>query len=190
MATEAEILAKLNLGTSKQVLEENPNSPLGELLTQLTNDVIIQLTKSLDKYNISASHNLRQSIVPTKVMVDDGNVAVAINADFYWKYVNYGVNGTEVNYGSPAWGHEKNNTKSFNTSIQEWVRNRGIVAPEQFGDYEQFAYAIMSNIKRKGQKPRPFYTDVVNDKLKEHIRKPIERLMKKSITITIIDPWQ
>lgn len=190
MVSEVDILNKLNLGTSKAVIEGQPNSPLGALLTTLANDVTKQLTESIDKHGISASSNLRQSIKPQSVKLDGDVVSVSIEADFYWKYVNYGVNGTEVSHGAPAWGHEKNNTKSFNASIQEWVRNRGIVAPEQFGSYESFAFAIMQNIKKKGQKPRPFFTDVVNKDLVEYLRKPIEKLFKKSMTVVIIEPWQ
>lgn len=190
MASEVDILNALNLGTSKAVVEGQPNSPLGQLLTTLANDVTKQLTESLDKYDISASHNLRQSITPNQVKVEGDVVTIGIEAPFYWKYVNYGVNGTEVNRGAPAWGRESNNNKSFSASIQEWVRSRGIVAPEQFGSYESFAYAIMTNIRKNGQKPRPFYTDVVNDKLVDYLRKPIEKLFKKSMTVVIVDPWQ
>lgn len=190
MASEADILNALNLGTAKSVIEGKPNSPLGLLLTKLSNDVVNQLGKSIDKYDISASHNLRQSIKPQKVEVNGDMVSVAISADFYWKYVNYGVNGFEVNQGAPNWGRESQNTGSFSKSIQTWVRSKGIVAPKQFDSYESFSFAIMSNIRKNGMKKRPFFTDVVNKQLVEYLKEPISKLLKKSITVTIIEPWQ
>lgn len=43
---------------------------------------------------------------------------------------------------------------------------------------------------KKGEKPRPFFTDVVNDKLTQTLKKPIEKLLKRSIEIVIAEQWQ
>ena len=189
-AEEADILAKLNLGTSKAVVQGQPNSPLGELLQSLAQDVTDMLTKSLDGYDVNASRNLRQSITPTKIEQNGNTILVPIDADFYWKFVNYGVNGSEVNHGAPAWGTQEPQAVSFHQSILEWIPTTGSTLPDGFQSYDSWAWAIQSSIIKKGKAPRPFFTDVVNDKLVEYLRKPISNLLGRSIEISIVEPWQ
>jgi hypothetical protein len=187
---EADILSKLNLGTSKAVIQGQPNSPLGELLQGLAQDVTDMLTKSLDGYDVNASRNLRQSIKPTKVIQDGNTVVVPIEADFYWKFVNFGVNGSEVNHGAPAWGTQEPQSVSFHQAIIEWIPTTGTTLPEQFSSYDSWAWAIQSSIVKNGKKARPFFTDVVNEKLVEYLREPISTLLGRSIEIAIAEPWQ
>jgi len=189
--TEAEILSKLNLGSSKSVLEGNPSSPLAELLKELTQDVTDQLKKSLDSYGVGASMNLRQSIVPHKQAKLDGDtISVGIDADFYWKFVDKGVNGAEVNHGSPAWGQQPAQTTSFHQAILNWIPTTGSTLPQGFDSYDSWAWAIQTNIKKHGKKARPFFTDVVNDTLVEQLAKPISKLLGRAIKINIVEPWQ
>jgi hypothetical protein len=190
MINEADILAKLNLGTSRDVIEGNANSPLGELLTRMAQDVTDQLVESIDKYDINASSNLRQSIQPTKVQQEGNTVFVPINADFYWKFVNYGVNGTERNNGAPTHGAQPQSGQSFHQAILNWIPTTGSTLPEQFSTYDQWAWAIQTNIKKYGKEARPFFTDVVNEALTDYLREPISRLLGRSIEIAIVEPWQ
>lgn len=190
MVNEADILSQLNLGTSKAVLESQPNSPLVALMNRLAQDVVDRLRVSIDKKDISASNNLKQSITPVDAVMKGGAVEVAIQADFYWKFVEYGVNGTQVNYGAPAWGSQPSTGKSFHDSILEWIPHRSVGLPEQFQTFDQLAWAIQANIKKKGKAPRPFFTDVVNEKLMAELRKPVEAFLKRTIEIRILEPWQ
>lgn len=184
---EAIALTKMNLGMANAVLEDKPNSLMGQLLLSLARDVTEQLRASVDKHKINASSNLKQSIKPSATVVNDnGVVSVAVNADFYWKFVNYGVNGDEVNHGAPSWGVQPRQDKSFHQAILEWIPTTGTTSE----DYDSFAWAIMNKIKRDGKAPRPFYTDVVNDHLKKELIKPIKMLLKNAIEVKIIDPWQ
>ena len=189
--TEAEVIAMVkDLGTAKDILKGDPSSPLAQLLQDLMQDVTDQLVQSLSKYDVVASGNLMQSIRPTESATLDGDVlTVSITAPFYWKFVNYGVNGTEVSRGAPAWGSQPQD-KSFHTSIKDWVRNRGITLPENFSNYDSFAWAIMKNIEKKGIEKRPFFTDVVNEKLYDALSEPISTLIGRAITINIVEPWQ
>ena len=47
-----EILSMLDLGASKAILDNQPQSPLGELLLSISNDVIKQLQGKLKEYTI------------------------------------------------------------------------------------------------------------------------------------------
>jgi len=186
-----EFMDMITVGNAKAILDGTVGTPLDELLKSLVQDVTNDLVESLDKYDISASSNLRQSIVPEPNVTKDGSVvSIGIKADFYWKFVNYGVDGTVVKHGAPHHGVQPKGEKSFHTSILDWISNRGITLPTQFSTYESFAFAIMGSIKRDGKAPRPFFTDVVNDTLILKLEKPISEFFKEAITVKIVEPWQ
>ena len=120
MSDEAAIINSLNLGTSREVLDARAGSPLDQLLAFLMDEVIQRLQQKLVDYNINTSRlGLSQSLVPS-VTNDAGQVRVALSAEFYWKFINQGVNGTEVSYGSPTWGASPAG-KSFKQSSLEWI---------------------------------------------------------------------
>lgn len=189
--TEAEIISMVSdLGTAQDILEGDPSSPLAKLLQDMMQEVTDQLVSSLAQYDAVASGNLMQSIQPSATAELDGDIlSVSISAPFYWKFVNYGVNGTEVNRGAPAWGTVPQD-RSFHASIMDWVRNRGISLPKQFGTYDSFAWAVMKSIQKKGIEKRPFFTDVVNDKLYDYFQESISTLIGRAITVKIVEPWQ
>lgn len=190
--TEAEVIAMVsNLGTAKDILDGDPSSPLAKLLQDLIQDVTNQLVQKLADYDAVASGNLMQSIKPTEKAYLDGDVlSVHITAPFYWKFINYGVNGTQISRGAPAWGQQAPQDRSFHANIMDWIRNRGITLPEQFETYNSFAWAIMKNIEKKGQEKRPFFTDVVNEKLYDALTAPISTLIGRAITVKIIEPYK
>ena len=184
----SDVVNKMGLGVSKKALAGEVNSPLHALLLGLNQEIIDRLTESVDKYNISASNRLKQSIV-TVDSSQTGVLSVAISAEFYWKYVNFGVNGTLVNRGAPTWGAAPKGTVSFKDAILGWIKDRGIKArPGQ--TYEDMARAIMKGVREKGVAPRPFFTDVVNEELKKYLTKSITAVFKEAIRIEIVEPWQ
>lgn len=190
--SEAEIEALIsNIGEAEAVVKAEPGSPLDELLCKLMQEVVDSLIQSLSSYDAVASANLMQSMIPSQQAYLDGEVlTVNITAPNYWKFVNYGVNGTEVNHGSPAWGTQPPSDRSFHASIMNWTRDKGLQLPESFSSYESFAWAIMTNIRKRGQKPRPFYSDVVNDDLISYLSEAISTLIGRAITVNIIEPFK
>ncbi len=187
---EADILNGLNVGNAKDVLNVKSNSPLGNLLVKLNQAIIDDLQQSIQARDINASRNLSQGITPSDVIINGNEVEVNISMDFYWKYINYGVNGTEQNNNAPSWGSAPTQTLSFHDSILAWKSDRGITLPEGFADYDAFAWAIQTNIKKYGKKARPFYDDVINEKLVKILEEPIKKLLGESIKLTIVAPWQ
>jgi len=186
---EADILNNLNVGNAKTVLDNSNESPLAKLLKELNQAIIDDLQVSIQERDINASRNLSQGITPSDVIIRGSEVEVNISMDFYWKYINYGVNGTEVNHNAPSWGSAPTQTLSFHDSILAWKSDRGITLPEGFADYDSFTWAIQNSIIRKGKKPRPFYDDVINEKLVSILEAPIRRLLGESIKLTIVAPW-
>jgi len=191
VASEAEILNQLNLGASKAILDNQPQSALGQLLMSITEDIIIQLKDKLKEYNINTSSaGLSQSIHATEATLEGDTVTVKTSADFYWKYVNYGVNGTEISHGAPDHGSAPPGELSFSEAIKQWIPQRGLQLPEEFSNFESFTYAIMTNIRKHGKKARPFFSDVVNKSLVKQIQDPITKVIGKAIKIRIVEPWQ
>jgi hypothetical protein len=145
----------------------------------------------MDRLDIAASRRLRQSIIPDKQVTKDGNVVtIGLSADFYWKFVNYGVNGTEVQHGAPSWGKQPPGEVSFHKSIMDWTLDRGITMPAQFDTYDSFAWAVMASVRKKGKQARPFFTNVVNETLTTKIQKELSAFFKEAITVNIVEPWQ
>jgi hypothetical protein len=191
VVNEANILAGLNLGTSREILSNKSSSPLGQLLTELATDVVEQLKDALVARDVNTtSLGLSQSIQPSQVNVEGSEVNVTISMEYYWKFVNYGVNGTERNNGAPAWGAVPSSGVSFKQAILDWIPKRGVSLPSQFNTYDQFAYAIMTNVRKYGQEPRPFFEDVVNPALTQALRGPIENVLGRAIELNIVAPWQ
>jgi hypothetical protein len=188
MKSASEVVNSLNLGVSRKALAGEVNSPLHALLIGLNQEIIDRLNASILGYDAIASNRLKQSII-TIDESQPGTLSVAISAEFYWKYVNYGVNGTKVNHGAPTWGSAPGSTMSFKDSILGWIRDKGLQArPGQ--TYDQMAFAIMRGIKENGMAPRPFFTDVVNKELKDYLSKTISEVLKQAVIIEIKAPWQ
>lgn len=190
MSVELDALNRLNVGTSKDVLKNSVSSPIVDVLQLILQDVSDRLRESIDKQGISASNNLKQSIQVTGVEDNGTALSIGISAAFYGKYMNYGVNGTQQNWGAPAWGAAPKTDKTFKQSIDEWIRDRGIQLPESFKTYDSFAWAIIRNKIKFGQQPKPFVDQVINAKLVEEIREPIEAIFGRALEIQITIGWQ
>tara|TARA_R110002012_G_scaffold5793_3_gene26872 strand:+ start:166 stop:744 length:579 start_codon:yes stop_codon:yes gene_type:complete len=191
--TDFSFLNNIGIDKAEQTLKGDSKSPLSQLLTAQANEIVEDLRSSLDKHNADASGNLKQSIQPSKVSVKGSEVSIKIEAPYYWKFVQYGVNGTLINRGAPSWGKQSgvdSSWQAFEKSIAGWIQDRGITKPQQFSDYKSFNYVIRKNKREKGQIARPFYTDVVNAALEKELAEPISALMKRAITVKIVDPWQ
>lgn len=186
MASAAEIIGRLNLGNAKATLAASLGSPMNTLILGVHQEIIDRLGVKLVEYRAVASNRLKQSLVS----IDEskpGVISVSLSAEFYWKYVNYGVNGTVINHGAPTWGPAPKGTLTFKDAILEWIKDIGLQAnPGQ--TYEQMAFVIMRFIKMYGAEPRPFFNDVVNPKLSATLSKSISAVMKKAITIEIKNP--
>jgi len=189
---EAGKLDSINVGTASAILNNTADSPLTKLLKDLMQGVIDEITANLDKYDANASRRLRQSFKPTPVTIEGGTIVAGIQVDeqqYYWKFVNKGVNGTETNWGAPSWSGYTAPPGDYKSSINEWIRDKGITADN--GNYDSLAFLIMRNLKKHGQKPKPFFDDVMNDpQLINYLKKPIEKLLGQAITVSIARPWQ
>jgi hypothetical protein len=193
---EAAILASLDLGQAKQMIDAPADSPLGVLLVLLCDNVLAEIRNNAFKYDINASTTLMQSFRVSEAFLEEGGVTVQLTLPedkAYWKYIDQGVNGTLVNRGAPNWGRSPLGTKSFSESIDNWMHHRGIRPdgrPNGAQTTEQLNYLIRRHIVEQGKEPRPFVSDVLNENIVSLFREPIERLLGRAIQINIVAPWQ
>jgi hypothetical protein len=190
MASEDSILKNLNLGSSKESIKGSPSSPLAQLITVEAQEIVDRLRKSAYKYDVDASGQLIQETNPTKVSVSGSEVTIGISAPFYWKFVNFGINGSLVNRGAPTWGKQPPSGFTMSQALSAWSRDRGIRAVDGRSNWISRSHVAGMSLTERGQIARPFYSDVVNDALMKELEEPIMKLMGKAITIKIVDPWQ
>jgi hypothetical protein len=193
---EAAILASLDLGKAKQMIDAPADSPLGVLLSLLCQNVLDEIIQNAFKYDINASGTLMQSFQVSEAFMENGGVTVQLTLPedkAYWKYIDQGVNGTLVNRGAPNWGRAPKSTQSFKQSITNWMFQRGVQLddrPNGAQTLEQLNYLIRRHIVEQGKEKRPFVSDVLNENIVSLFREPIERLLGRAIQINIVAPWQ
>ena len=188
---EADILNSLNVGNAKTSLDSSNNSPLGNLLVKLNQAIIDDLQQSIQARDINASRNLSSGITPSDIIINGNEVEVNISMDFYWKYINYGVNGTEVNHGSPTWGSAPTQSYTMGEALRHWETDRGILTQDgKYTNWISKSKVEGKSLIQRGQKSRPFYNDVINEKLVKILEAPIRKLLGESIKLTIVAPWQ
>lgn len=178
MVNEADIVGQLDFGEAEAILSNKSDNPLAQLLLDLTNELINDLREELNKHR--ATGNLQQSIIPTQL----NPAQIEVTAPYYWKYLNYGVNGIKVQRGAPYHGKAPKTEKTFYQAIKKWLYDKGITPPEGI-TREQYAGMIKNSIRMKGIEATHFYDKVVTPERVEEMSKPISALIKESI-ITII----
>lgn len=181
--------------SSNSILKNQGNNPLDALMRDMMQDVADQLKERLKVRDINTtSLSLSQSIRPKAPRNEDGGVTIEIEANTYWKFINYGVNGSEKSHGAPNWGTQPKTGVSFHQEILNWIPKRGVIAkPDENGNipsYEELAWAIQGKIRRDGKEPKPFYNDVINQKLVSYMKPQIEALIGRAIQVNITFPWQ
>tara|TARA_R110000868_G_scaffold119142_3_gene315653 strand:+ start:720 stop:1295 length:576 start_codon:yes stop_codon:yes gene_type:complete len=189
---EGQIMAGLDLGGARATLEGKKGSPLEMFLEASIQSVIDQLRNKLDSYDASASGRLQQDLIPTEPVEKNGMLTVGIDVQdaFYWKFVNYGVNGTLVNRGAPSWGAVTSQAESMSQALRGWEGDRGITYVNGHSSWTSKSHVEGMGLVERGQIARPFFTDVVNKTLADSLAGPISKLLGKAIKIKIIEPWQ
>jgi len=156
---------------------EQPESVYEKFILTVGNKV----TADLREYILSNASNtgaLAQSVVyfPT------GTLSFDIQADFYYKFVDEGVNGLKVNHASQYSFKYPGVSYNMAKSIQEWK-----------GLEMSHAFAVASNIKQRGLKPKNITENVINDKVLEMISNDLAEITGLTFEIKFqksTEKWQ
>ena len=136
---------------------EQPQSVYEKFILNVGNKVTADLREYIQA-NAMNTGALAQSVVyfPT------GALSFEIQADDYYKFVDEGVNGIAVNHASVFSFKYPGVSYNMAKAIQEW---KGLEMPH--------AFAVASNIKQRGLKPKHITDSVITDELLERIAKDL-----------------
>lgn len=176
-----------DLGQAKSVLENLPKNPLQMLLQNQLNTVVEQLRNSVAKKDFDASGDLRKSFVTTKPNFKNGTLEIGVEANYYYKFLDQGVNGSKINRGAPKHEKEPKRDKSFKQHIDEWIKFRGIKPKGKIykSSYKSLNFLIRRSIVENGKEPTHFVAEVVNDKLINNMSQEISNLVGRAIEVKI-----
>lgn len=134
---------------------------------------IIQNDGKARRKRIDASGNLRNSLRVSEIEAIDGNLTIGILMDYYGKFVDKGVSGTQFQTPeeSPYSFKSEGVSVEMQYSIFQWMRTKRIRLRDagQFKkgkitekSYESLAYVIARSVKRKGINQTHFITNPFN----------------------------
>jgi hypothetical protein len=177
-------------------------SPFKKALQLFSNELANQLKAQLKKYLVkSQPSELGQSLTVAPIKeISDSVVTTSILAAYYWRFINYGVDGRIKKYGSPYKYKPSYSYKpaySHAEAIKEWVPTTGFKPTLTYSvktkkpikwTYDSWAFVIARNIKERGLKPKPFVDDVVDNPLiLEEIGGVAFSILDKQIDVIVID---
>lgn len=160
-------------------------------------DLIQDLRESLISVNRDQPGSLLQSIDAT-VTVESSNIFLEIVMNDYWKFIDKGVDGYQQGRGS-IYKYKKNGKRIPLDAMLKLIKFRGLV-PESVAKpnkrvnkklgakkiesaRKSYAFALGAVIKRDGLKATHFFTNVINENLKNKLTKEISEALKKDIEI-------
>ena len=134
---------------------------------------IIQNDGKARRKRIDASGNLRNSLRASEIESVNGNLTIGILMDYYGKFVDKGVSGTQFQtpQESPYSFKNEGVSAEMQYSIFQWMRTKRIRLRDagQFKkggitskSYESLAYVIARSVKRKGINQTHFITNPFN----------------------------
>lgn len=176
-----------NLGQAKSVLDNLPRNPLQLLLEDQMNEVIDALRNSVAKHDLDASGDLKSSFVTTKPNFSKGTLEIGVEANYYYKFLDQGVNGAKINRGAPNWGSQTYGSISFRQAIDDWIRFRGITPKGKIyrSSYDSLNFLVRRSIVEKGKEPTFFVAEAINNRMIENMSTEITNLVGRSIEVLI-----
>jgi hypothetical protein len=177
-----------NYGLNPSQAKFESDSAMVRAIAKWVNEKIEISRQMLDDAGRVASRRLRDGIEPLPVKIeDDGTMVWSIVMEAYYDFVNKGVNGQEVNNGSPySYTYRQPPTDTFlmwmaekGINKLEYVDKAGEYISKQLitpNDYKSMAFLIARGVKRKGIVPIPFVDEVFNDKAIDELVIELQKL--------------
>lgn len=172
---KVEILSQLqNIGSNVTNIHRTNGGEVYNAIVRWTRDTIELLREEVYNVGAKATLNLMQSIKPVEYPPDGDKVKIEITADYYWKFVNYGVDGVDFKRGYPYSFRFIRPSKRHVEAIKKWIvdvaATNNDVRPNLTAEANTraFAYRIATSTKKRGITARPFVQNVLtDDRIKE-----------------------
>jgi hypothetical protein len=181
MAIEPSKFASLGKSFDKG---SSPMYGIESAVLRLSNDITEELKEYFAKNNLNGSGALSNSIGGLPVTITENGAEIKIVAEDYFKFIDEGVNGTDVNRSSPY--SYKDKAPPVNNIIR-FMQIRNVPLMPEFKTYEQQAYAYANSIKKKGIRPRNILDGLEQDNnLEERIARSIEAALGNAVELTYV----
>jgi hypothetical protein len=139
-----------------------------KVLTDWCNEAIKGFQANIDKNGMRSTGNLRQSILPLPVKRFGQGYQVEIEADFYWKFQEYGVRGARGGQGAPNSPFQYRDKMPPLEAFKKWVTFKAMNAGGNEKTLEQIADKYRRLVYMYGIKAKPFVQPyLTDDKLNE-----------------------
>lgn len=94
---------------------------VAELVKAFATDILKDLQSNLDKGNINASENLRQSITFEPLRIMKTGIMFELMLDKYYKYVDKGVKGADSSLRAPNSPYQYGKDRPPTSKLKEWI---------------------------------------------------------------------
>jgi len=165
----------LKLDNIKMALEKAAKEVVRQAKLNLgATQTIIQNDGKAKRKRIDASGNLRNSLRASEIESVNGELTIGILMDYYGKFIDKGVSGTQYQtpQESPYSFKNEGVSPEMQYSIFQWMRTKRIRLRDVSGkfkkgritqkSYESLAYVIARSVKRKGINQTHFITNPFN----------------------------
>ena len=150
-------------------------------------EAIDAMNKAVDRYDATATLNLRQSFRASDFRLDGQALKIDLEGAEYWAYVNYGVDGVQNKRGRPFSFRYIRPSKRHVAAIRKWAIDKALGIPKE--EIDEVAYNIARAIKRRGIEPRPFYTDTMTDKRVNELTVTIADITGQKISLRLLSEF-
>jgi hypothetical protein len=153
---EQEILSK------KLGIDELPiNSGLRGVLEDYVNQINQAMRDKINDQSHAPTTALAKSIRSEKINDSGDTISITTTASDYWKFFDKGVDGLEDKWGAPYSFKFAKPSRSHAEAIRAWIPTTGFFKSPQ--NYDSIAYAVATNVKKRGLKPKPFVAPILDE---------------------------
>ena len=166
---------------------------VGAALVELADFLITEARSNMDKNGNTATGQTASSMKAGPLQTNASKLQVDISIDSTYKFLDQGVKGVEGGTGKFSF-KSKYPSKKMALAILKWMRKRGVATKykaiskterknqriksliKKSDNLKGLAYAISTNIKKKGIKPTKFFTKAIEATKKEQKKRFAEAL--------------
>ena len=166
---------------------------VGAALVELADFLITEARSNMDKNGNTATGQTASSMKAGPLQTNASKLQVDISIDSTYKFLDQGVKGVEGGTGKFSF-KSKYPSKKMALAILKWMRKRGVATKykaisktevknqrikrmvKESNNLKGMAYAISTNIKKKGIKPTYFFSKAIEATKKEQKKRFAEAL--------------
>ena len=174
---------------------------VGAALVELADFLITEARGNMDKNGNTATGQTASSMKAGPLQTNASKLQVDISIDSTYKFLDQGVKGVEGGTGKYQFKTKYPN-KKMALAILKWVRKRGIATKykaiskterknqrikrmiKKSDNLKGMAYAISTNIKKKGIKPTYFFSKAI-----EATKKEQKKVYAEALKLDIIETF-